>query len=703
MKQLFHNLHVAIAYGTFATAVLVTVAAVYTMVALYMFTQRLPSPAHLSERPVAQSTAIYDRNGELLYQVYNEQNRTLVKLSDLPQHVINATLAAEDANFYSHGGVDLKGALFAAYQTATGQVQGGSTITQQLVKNTLLTNQRSLDRKAKELILSMRLEKQYTKDEILQMYLNEIPYGGEVYGIQAAAKTYLGKDAKDLTVAEAALLAGLPQSPSRYSPFLNPQAALGRQQYVLYLMNKSGFIDQDTQLVAKNQQIAFASPQVTINAPWFTLWVKDQLEQQYGKRMVEEGGLRVTTTLDMKMQVTAEEEVRQQLDRLAAGHANASQASLLSLDPKTGQILAMVGSRDYFDNEYDGQVNGTLAYRQPGSSIKPFVYLTGLTTGKFTTASVLNSTPTAFFVGAGQPMYKPNESDGKHWGPILFRDALANSRNVPAVQVMSAIGLNSMINTTTLAGIPTYAEHPGSYGLSLALGGGETRMIDIATGFMTLANNGSYHPTSAILKIETAQGKLIYQAPSVENEQHFDPRQAYIITNILSDNIARQKLFGANNQLQIGRPAAVKTGTTDNNKDAWTIGFTPNLLTAVWVGNFDGAPMNGIMGSTGATPIWNHFMKRSLEAMPVEYFTRPSGLVEKAITSSGQLACGDAPSYRVELFVAGTEPTNCLPFHLPEGEENPSTQVAGTQIWRNYQYLEQRLRGGSNQGYDEGN
>lgn len=683
--HVLHALNLITAYTTFAALVLLTTGSAALMLTMWIFSQRLPNPTSLTDRQIPQSTTIYDRNGQLLYQVYNQENRTLVDLDQIPQPVIQATLAAEDVNFYQHGGIDLYGAAFGAYQTLiNGHLQGGSTITQQLVKNTLLTNQQTLDRKIKEFILSMRLEQRYTKDQILQMYLNEIPYGGEVYGIQAAAKTFLGKDVQDLTVAEAALLAGLPQSPSRYSPFTQPQAALARQQYVLHLMQRAGYITADQQAHYKQQTIAFASPQVTINAPWFTLWVKDNLEQQYGKQLIEEGGLRITTTLDLNKQAIAEEEINFQLDRLGWAGANASQAALLSLDPKTGQILSMVGSRNYFDSAAQGQVNGTLAYRQPGSSIKPFVYLSGLLTHQFTTASLLNGQPTAFFAGAGQPLYTPGESDGKHWGPMLFRDALANSRNVPTVQVMSRVGLPTMINTTAQVGIPTYAQHPQNYGLSLSLGGGDLRMIDLATGYMTLANNGAYRPAASVLKIETAQGQVLYQAPEVKVEQHIDPRYAYLITNILSDNKARQRLFGPNNQLQLDRPAAVKTGTTDYNKDAWTVGYTPNLLTAVWVGNFDSQPMNGIMGSTGATPIWHHYMTRVLSGLPVETFNRPDGLIEKPITTTGQLSCTPATTYRLELFIPGTEPqANCLPFSLPDGEYNPPTQVAGQQIWRN--------------------
>ena len=516
------------------------------------------------------------------------------------------------------------------------------------------------------------------------MYLNEVPYGGEVYGIKAAAKTYFDKELDQLTLAEAALLAGLPQSPTNYSPFSHPEMAAERQQYVLGLMADAGFVSRAEADEAKSAQLAYASPDVLINAPWFTLWVKSQLEEQYGQQLVEEGGLRVTTSLDLDKQKIAEEEVVFQLDRLAAAKANASQAALLSMNPQTGEVLSMVGSRNYFDVAAQGNVNGTLAWQQPGSSIKPFVYLTGFMTNKVTPATMLNDTRTEFNAGVGQPLYVPNESDGKYWGPMLARDALANSRNIPTVQVMEKIGVPAMITTATKAGIPNYDGNQGNYGLSLSLGAGEVRMLDLATAYATLANNGKYQQPVSILKVETADGQVLYEYKPTLGDNQIDPRYTYLVTSILSDNAARQRLFGSGNLLELAnRPAAVKTGTTDDNRDAWTVGYTPNLVTAVWVGNFDNSPMHGVMGATGATPIWHYYMERALAGSPATAFSRPAGLVEKPITRSGQLSCSSATTYRVELFVEGTEPKGpCYPFAIPDGEFEPRRGVAGEQIWR---------------------
>jgi 1A family penicillin-binding protein len=651
-----------ISYSVFTFLTVIIMCAVGLTTATWVFSYQLPNPDHLSDRDLPQTTTIYDRNGQLLYEVYDNQKRTLTKLSDLPPNLIHATLAAEDANFYHHGGVDPKGLLNAIYQNIViGNTIGGSTITQQLVKNALLTNQRTLTRKIQEAILSVQIEKQYSKDQILQMYLNEIPYGGQVYGVEAAARTYFGLPATQLDLAQSALIAGLPQSPTQYSPFEHPDAAIERQHYVLYLMQKAGFITAQQESDAKNEPLHFASSQTLLRAPWFTLWVKDQLIQQYGAQMVEEGGLKVTTSLDLNKQQIAEQEVGYQIDRLKQGNANASQAALLSLDPKTGEILAMVGSDNYYGP--DGQVNGTLSPRQPGSSIKPFVYLTAFEQHQITPATVLSDIPTSFYVGPGQAPFVPQESDQKFWGPIMAHDALANSRNIPTVEVMQKIGVPALIDTATKAGITTYTD-PSQYGLSLSLGAGEVKMLDLADAYATLATGGTHRNPVAILKVETADGKVLQQYTPSTGTQVFNPAAVYQITNILSDNIARQRLFGPNNLLQLpnNRPAAVKTGTTNDNKDAWTAGYTPSLVTVVWVGNFDNTPMNGIEGATGATPIWHYFMDRALQGSPIEHFIQPSGLMSLPITSTGQYSCG-GDFYRNEFFLPGTELTkNCAPI-----------------------------------------
>jgi 1A family penicillin-binding protein len=642
--------------------------AVLASVAIWIFSYRLPQPDQLTQRQIPQSTKIFDRNGQLLYEVYDTQNRTLVKLKDLPDTVIKATLAAEDAGFYTHGGVDPHGLLNAAWQTLVeGHTIGGSTITQQLVKNTLLNNRRTLDRKIQEAILSIQIEQKYSKDEILQMYLNEVPYGGQVYGIQAAAHTFFGKDAKDLDLAQSALLAGLTQSPTDYSPFSHLEQAINRQHYILHLMQKAGFISAATEQQAKTETLAFAPPQTVLRAPWFTLWVKQQVQQQYGAHAVQEGGLRIYTTLDLNKQEIAEQEINYQLDRLAAARANASQAALVSLDPKTGQVLAMVGSRNYFST--DGQFNAAMALRQPGSAIKPFVYLTAFSQRTVTPTTMLDDTLTSFPVSPGQPPYIPQESDGKFWGPMMAHDALANSRNIPTLQVMQKVGVPALLETAKKVGITTY-KSPDNYGLSLALGAGEVEPLELASAYATLATGGIQRDPVSILKIEDANGKVLQQYTDKSSQQVFSPQAVFQITNILSDNLARQRLFGAHNLLELpGRPAAVKTGTTNDNRDAWTAGYTPSLVTVVWVGNFNNDPMNGIQGSTGATPIWHYFMTRALANSPVETFSQPTtGLVAKPITAAGSLSCSQNTTVRTELFLTGTEPTTpCSnqPFGFP--------------------------------------
>lgn len=649
------NWHSAISYTIFTLLILSIMGSVGMATATWVFSYQLPQPDQLTKRQIPQSTKIFDRNGQLLYEVYDTQNRTLVELKDLPDPLIKATLAAEDAGFYQHGGVDPRGLMNAAWQTfIAGHTIGGSTITQQLVKNTLLNSRRTLDRKIQEAILSIQIEQKYSKDQILQMYLNEIPYGGQVYGIQAAAHTFFGKDAQDLDLAQSALLAGLTQSPTNYSPFNHHEEAINRQHYILHLMQKAGFISTEQEDQAKEQELQFAPPQTVLRAPWFTLWVKQQVELLYGKHAVQEGGLRIYTTLDLAKQQIAEQEINYQLDRLAAVHANANQAALVSMDPKTGQVLAMVGSRNYFDG--GGQFNAAMALRQPGSAIKPFVYLTAFSQKTVTPATMLNDVLTSFPVAPGQPPYIPQESDGKFWGPMMAHDALANSRNIPTLQVMQKVGVPALLDTAKKVGITTYGS-PDNYGISLALGAGEVKPLELADAYSTLATGGIQRDPVSILKIEDAAGNILQEYKDTPGKQVFNSQAVFQITNILADNQARQRLFGANNLLQLGtRPAAVKTGTTNDNRDAWTAGFTPSLVTVVWVGNFNNDPMNGIQGSTGATPIWHYFMSKVLDGTPVEQFTPPPGIITQPITNTGNLSCHQSTTYRTEIFLAGTEP-----------------------------------------------
>lgn len=668
------------------------------------FSKDLPSPYKLTNRDVAQSTKIYDRNGVLLYDIYGDVNRTMVNIEDMPQNLINATLAVEDAEFYTHKGISITGIIRSAVLnfTKTG-LYGGSTLTQQVVKNSLLTQERTITRKIKEAVLTMQVEKRYSKDEILKMYLNESPYGGTSYGVQAASKLYFNKDVKDLTLGQAALIAGLPQSPTYYSPFgAYPENAKARQETVLKLMKEKGWEDKDGNRqkiseedyeAAINEEIVYASGRTQILAPHFVLYVKSLLEDKYGTTMVEQGGLKVTTSLDYGIQQIAEEEVGFQIDRLAASGANAQNAALVSIDPRTGEVLAMVGSVDYFDTENDGNVNVSLSYRQPGSSMKPIMYAAAFEKG-YTAATFLSDIQTSWPDSSGA--YTPSESDGIYWGPILLRDALANSRNVPAVKMTELIGVNTVVDMAHRMGITSLNE-PERYGLSLSLGGGEVQLIEHTSAFGVFANKGVLQPRTAILKVEDSHGKILEEYKVGKGETVLDESVAYLVNDILSDKYARQRLFGAGNLLEIKDwRVAAKTGTTNDNRDAWTVGYTPNLVTGVWVGNNDNSPMNGIQGSTGATPIWHYFMERVLENRDRGEFVKPEEkFISMEIDSlSGMLPGDGTENKRWEIFIKGTEPTEKDNFHqkvrICKDQGLLATEVdekLGNVIEKNFKYL----------------
>jgi len=651
--------------GTIAL-ILIVIGSLGGVALVAYFSKDLPSPNKLSEREIPQSTKIFSRDGQLLYEIYAEERRTLIQLEDIPDYLKLATLAAEDADFYEHKGFDIKGFLYAVYRNIlTGSSQGGSTIPQQLVKNVLLTSEKTYTRKIKELLLAVEVNRRYSKDEILQMYLNEVPYGGQAWGVGAASEMYFGKHVRDISLAEAALLAGLPQQPTYYSPFgAYPENAKARQEYVLSLMVKDGALSREEADAAKGESLHYRSPGTDITAPHFVMFVKDELVREFGEKMVEQGGLRVWTTLDLNMQRVAEEEVGFQLDRLEKSYANAGNAGLVAADPRTGEILAMVGSRDYFDTENDGNVNVTLAQRQPGSSIKPIMYVTAFEMG-YTPATFLSDIRTCWNAPDGD--YCPTESDGRYWGPMLLRDALANSRNIPAVKMLQQVGIENMLETAHRLGITTLND-PERYGLSLTLGGGEVRLIDMVQVFSVFSTGGIKNDLIPVSRVEDNEGKVIRRFLSEDKSKRvLEEKYAYLLNNIMSDNRARQRLFGANNKLEIGRTAAVKTGTTNDNRDAWTIGYTPQLVAGVWVGNNDNVAMAPtIQGSTGATPIWHYFMKRILEGQETLDWERPKEIVNVTIdTLSGKLPREgkDYPT-RSELFVKGTQPTQTDNFHV---------------------------------------
>lgn len=594
----------------------------------------LPDPNTLSQRQVPQSTKIYDRTGEhLLYEVHGDENRTLVKIDDIPLYMRQATIAIEDRRFYEHHGIYWLGLVRAFANSILKQqkVQGTSTLTQQFVKNAFLTNDRTPSRKLKEFIVSLQIERRFSKDEILQLYLNEIPYGSTVYGVESAARTFFGKSVGELTLDEAALLASIPQRPTFFSPNSGTstperrQALVNRQHTVLYLMEEQGFItaeERDAAVAVDTLAKVLPKRVGNIEAPHFVMYVRDQLEEKYGVRQVQEGGLKVITTLDYDKQKIAEEEVKKGVEKNGTRY-NFSNAALISLDPKTGQILAMVGSKDFFADDIDGQYNvTTLAERQPGSSFKPIVYAAAFQKG-YLPQTVLWDVFTSFKTDAAP--YEPRNYDGKDHGPVSLRTALQGSLNIPAVKTLYLVGVSRALDFAQALGYTTLNDR-NRFGLALALGGGEVRPIEHASTFATFANEGTKLPTSSILKIEDASGDVLEEWKQPEGERVMDVQTARLLSNVLSDNNARSYVFGTNNSLTLpDRPVAAKTGTTNDYHDAWTVGYTPGLVGVVWVGNNDHsiAMKRGADGSIIAAPIWQAYMRRSTSGTPVERFTDP--------------------------------------------------------------------------------
>lgn len=622
----------------------------------WFVTRDLPSPKQLENRNVAQTTKIYDRNGELLYNVYEDQNRTLVPLSNVPEHLIHATIAIEDKDFYKHKGFDIYGILRAFNKTIfQGTLQGGSTITQQLVKSVFLTPERTVNRKLKELYLAFRVEMAFPKDRILEMYLNQVPFGGTAWGISAASEQYFGKKVEDLTLAESALLAGLPAAPSYYSPFgQDPSRAKVRQILVLNRMIEEDYITRDEAEAASKEELKFRESTINIKAPHFVMFVREYLASKYGETAAAQGGLKVTTTLDLKIQDEAQTIVADNIAKLAS--YNVGNGAALVIKPKTGEILAMVGSKDFFDVENDGNVNVTVALRQPGSSIKPINYATALERKLITPATVIMDVPTTF-LGGPQP-YRPVNYDGRFHGPVSVRAALANSYNIPAVKVLALNGVVEMIAQARKMGITTFIDE-SRYGLSLTLGGGEVKMTEHAQAFGVFANEGERVDLNPILKIEDSKGRVIEEFKQPKGERVLSRETSFLISHILSDNGARSAAFGASSLLNIkGKTVAVKTGTTDDKRDNWTIGYTPNYLVVVWVGNNDNSPMNPRItsGITGATPIWNEIMTYVLSDKVNESFTVPTGVVGLQVCSTTGGPKNDSCSNKFEYFIAGTVP-----------------------------------------------
>jgi 1A family penicillin-binding protein len=627
----------------------------------------LPDPNKLNNRIVAQSTKIYARDGTtLLYEVHGETKRTLIQLNDIPNYVRQATIAIEDKNFYKNPGVDWRGILRSVWVDITHGTtsQGGSTITQQFVRNAILTREKTFTRKIKEAVLAIEIGQKFSKDQILQLYLNEIPYGQNAYGIEAAAQTYFGKHAHDLTLAESAYLAALPQAPTFYNPNgPNRDRLDARKNLVLDQMYDQGYITKDQRDSAKAEKVVFGKIKDAILAPHFVLYVENLLAQKYGEKTLEEGGLKVVTTLDWNLQQIAEQAVKDGVARNEK-YNKAQNASLVAQDPKTGQILAMVGSRDYFDDAHDGQVNVALRERQPGSSIKPYIYATAFKKG-MSPATMIVDVKTSFGTYGGKD-YAPDNYDGQSHGIVNIRKALAGSLNIPAVKTLALVGVQDAINTAKDMGI-TSDINTDRCGLSLVLGGCEVKLIDHVNGFATFANEGVKHDQTPILRVEDGKGQILEQYQDNPGQQVLDPQIAYQIISIMTDNEARTFVFGDHSPLILpDRVVAAKTGTTQAWRDGWTLGYTPSLAAGVWVGNNDYSPMRqGADGVVVAAPIWNQFMRNALKNTPPEQFLEPPGIQHIMVDSvSGKLPTEFTPSTKSEVFSSFGLPQNFDDVHV---------------------------------------
>jgi len=637
----------------------------------------LPDPRNLSSHLPNQSIRIVDRNGRLLYELLSTDNGRHIRVDfeDIPASLVNATIATEDVNFYQNPGVDLWGIFRAIWIDIKGGqvIAGGSTITQQLARNLLLDsserNQKTIQRKLREIYLAWRLSQLYSKNEILTLYLNHTYYGGLAYGVEAAAQTYFGKPVSELDLAQCALLAGLPQAPASYNPYTHPSEATERQKRVLYLMEKAGFISDEVRKVAENERLVFNEEPYPIRAPHFVMMVRNEIDKlmstddNLAYSLVHDGII-VYTTIDLNWQDLAEKAIQDQIARLkkspdGRGH-NVNNAALVAMDTHTGEILTLVGSPDYFDQEHNGAINMALSPRQPGSALKPFIYATAMDPSQphpWTAATMIVDVRTAFTTHDGKA-YTPKNYDSKEHGPVLVRDALASSLNIPAVIALDHIGVDRFASFIQRLGI-SLLESPEDLDLSLALGGGSVNLLDLTRAYAAFSNGGYRLQTYLIKSITNTKGESLYENPPLSITRVFDKRLAWLITDILSDKDAREMGFGKNTILQLDRPAAVKTGTTTNFHDNWTIGYTPSLIVGVWAGNADNQPMRDVTGLTGAAPIWHQFLRSASVGTQPDTFERPSGLVSVKICKlSGMLPSPSCPYIKQEWFIEGTQPKN---------------------------------------------
>ena len=571
------------------------------------------------QRETFETSQILDRDGNLLWEIFGEGKRTRVSLSEIPEPLIQATISVEDDTFYTNNGLDapsLVAALVSNLRNPDTRPVGGSTITQQVVRHVAFDYEErtavSYERKIKEVFLAWIMNRNFSKDEVLEMYLNEIYYGNLAYGIEAAANTYFGKPATELTLGEATLLAALPQWPVKLDPLTNLEGAKSRQWLVLNLMVSEGFISQTEAEEAYLEPLDFVAQEVSLTAPHFAVYARQQLEEMFGAEVVANGGLRVTTTLDMDYQRLAEELARRHVAAVGPQH-NLTNASLVAMKPQTGEILAMLGSVDYDDEAIDGHVNVALSPQQPGSAIKPLTYAAAMSPDEqgqvsWTPADILWDVEADYPQVNGQT-YSPVNYDGRFHGPVRLRDALANSYNVPAVLLLQDIGVPQFLEFARGLGIESWQNDSSQYGLSLTLGGGEVTPLELTGAFSTFANGGYQVPPASILRVEKSDGEVLFENPLGQGERTLDERIAYLISDILDDDEARVPAMGRDNPLALPFPAAAKTGTTNDFRDNWTVGYTPGLTVGVWTGNTDNSEMIDVSGLTGAAPLWSDYMQ----------------------------------------------------------------------------------------------
>lgn len=646
--------------------------AVIAIITTLVFAASLSSKESIMNRNKT-GVSLLDRNGKVFYEFNNAHTDTYVKLDQIAPVAKEALLAAEDKDFYKHTGFSPTGILNAIWQNIKpgGSDGGGSTLTQQLVKNALLSQDRNFLRKYQELVLSVEIERRYTKDEILEMYLNSTYFGEGAFGIEDAAKTYFNKSAKDLDAAEAAMLIGVLPAPSAYSPISGTvQYAEERQEYVLGRMQADGYLTEAQADAAVVQKLNYApKKEQKSQAPHFALLVKEELEKRYGEEKVARSGYKVKTTLNLDWQGIAEKAVTEQVDRLA--RSKVSNGAAVAIDPKTGDIMALVGSKDW-NNDSFGKFNMVTATRQPGSSFKPIVYATGIEERNLTAATIFHDKLTDF--GGG---YKPKNYDGRFRGNVTLRRALANSLNVPAVEALAKVGISDTIATAKDLGITTLTETPQTYGLPLALGSGQAKLSEMTNAYATFANAGKRNDMQTILEITDKNGSKIFER-KIASRQAISEQTSFIMSSILSDNSARAEVFGNSLTLSRGRLAAVKTGTTEDYRDAWTVGYTPSLAVGVWIGNNDNSPMSSVAGSSGSGPIWRNIMNNILGTSANENFKQPSGIVSQQVCKdSGALAVNQGDNTYAEFFRAGTLPSDkCnTTKEEPKEEAKPEEEV----------------------------